>query len=188
MGFRFRKSVKIGPVRLNVSKSGLGVSTGVKGARIGVNSKGNVYGSVGVKGMTYRKEFGGAGKQKKRTDATPEIGAEIPQADVLFGSFGGAVIFLSLIVNVFSKFFGTIGLIVGASLLIVSVTFVIRKNNVEKLRAKIVQNAQLSDDEIVRLLVEYCYWKKLSGEEASQMIETITKERADFLEQNGAEK
>lgn len=39
MGFRFRKSVKIGPVRLNVSKSGLGVSAGVKGARIGVNSK-----------------------------------------------------------------------------------------------------------------------------------------------------
>ena len=52
------------------------------------------------------------------------------------------------------------------------------------LRAKIVQDAQLSEDEVVRLLVEYCRWKKLAGEEARQMIEAITQERADFLEQS----
>lgn len=33
MGFRFRKSVNIGPFRVNASKSGLGWSVGVPGAR-----------------------------------------------------------------------------------------------------------------------------------------------------------
>lgn len=33
MGFRYRKSVNIGPLRLNSSKSGLGWSIGVPGAR-----------------------------------------------------------------------------------------------------------------------------------------------------------
>lgn len=34
MGFSFRKSVKIGPIRLNASKSGIGISGGVNGAEI----------------------------------------------------------------------------------------------------------------------------------------------------------
>lgn len=33
MGFRFRKSVNFGPLRVNASKSGLGWSVGVPGAR-----------------------------------------------------------------------------------------------------------------------------------------------------------
>ena len=33
MGFRFRKSVKIGPARINLSKSGIGYSVGTKGFR-----------------------------------------------------------------------------------------------------------------------------------------------------------
>ena len=187
MGFRFRKSVKIGPVRLNVSKSGLGVSAGVKGARIGVNSKGKVYGSVGAKGMTYRKQFGGASTRKSRGDDTGTV-TEVPPADVGLAGFAGVLIVLSLIIAVFNTAVGIFGLIIGVVMFIASVIFAIRKNNVEMLRAKIVQDAQLSEDEVVRLLVEYCRWKKLAGEEARQMIETITKERADFLEQNGAGK
>lgn len=49
MVFRFRKSFKLGPVKLNFGKSGLGVSTGIRGARIGVNSKGT-YTSIGIPG------------------------------------------------------------------------------------------------------------------------------------------
>jgi hypothetical protein len=41
MGFGFRKSIKIAPgVRLNFSKSGIGMSAGVKGLRYSVNSRG----------------------------------------------------------------------------------------------------------------------------------------------------
>ena len=38
MGFFFRKSFRIGPIRLNLSKSGLDISAGVKGAHIGVGT------------------------------------------------------------------------------------------------------------------------------------------------------
>lgn len=33
MGFNFRKSIKIGPARVNISKSGVGYSVGAKGFR-----------------------------------------------------------------------------------------------------------------------------------------------------------
>ena len=50
MALRFRKSFKIAPgIRLNVSKSGLGMSAGVRGARVGINSRGT-YTSVGIPG------------------------------------------------------------------------------------------------------------------------------------------
>lgn len=51
MGFRFRKSVKIAPgVRLNIGKKSVGISAGVKGARVSVNSSGRVTKSVGIPG------------------------------------------------------------------------------------------------------------------------------------------
>jgi hypothetical protein len=40
MGLYFRKSFKYGPVRINLSKSGIGVSAGIKGARVGIGPKG----------------------------------------------------------------------------------------------------------------------------------------------------
>lgn len=51
MGFVARKSFKVIPgVRMTVSKSGLSASAGVKGARMSVNSKGQVRRTVGVPG------------------------------------------------------------------------------------------------------------------------------------------
>ena len=35
MGFYYRKSVRVGPFRINLSKSGVGLSTGVPGFRTG---------------------------------------------------------------------------------------------------------------------------------------------------------
>lgn len=56
MGLYLRKSFKFGPLRVNASKSGLGASVGVKGARLGVNSKGRPYVCGGRDGLYY-KEF-----------------------------------------------------------------------------------------------------------------------------------
>lgn len=51
MGFRVRKSIKIAPgVRLNVSSKSIGVSAGVRGARVSVNSSGRVTRTVGIPG------------------------------------------------------------------------------------------------------------------------------------------
>lgn len=54
----FRKSVKLGPLRLNFSKSGVGVSGGVKGARVSVGPRGT-HVSAGRHGVYYRKRIGG---------------------------------------------------------------------------------------------------------------------------------
>ncbi len=54
MGFYIRKAFKTGPVRLNLSKGGLGLSAGVTGARLGLNTKG-IYIHGGRHGLYYRK-------------------------------------------------------------------------------------------------------------------------------------
>jgi hypothetical protein len=56
MGFFIRKAIKLGPIRLNLSKSGVGVSGGVKGARLSVGPKGTMV-HAGRKGLYYRKQL-----------------------------------------------------------------------------------------------------------------------------------
>jgi hypothetical protein len=55
MGFYIRKSFKLGPIRFNLSKSGVGVSAGVKGARAGIDARGKKYIHVGRGGIYYRQ-------------------------------------------------------------------------------------------------------------------------------------
>src|SRR5438477_1267453 len=57
MSFFLRKSLRFGPVRFNLSKSGIGVSAGVKGFRVGTGPRGN-YVHAGRGGIYYRKTFG----------------------------------------------------------------------------------------------------------------------------------
>lgn len=56
MGFYFRKSKSFGPIRLNFSKSGIGVSTGVKGARL-IFSPNGTYVHLGRQGIYYKKKI-----------------------------------------------------------------------------------------------------------------------------------
>lgn len=57
MGFYIRKSKKVGPFRLNLSKSGLGVSAGVKGFRVSTGPRGT-YLNAGRNGLYYRQKIG----------------------------------------------------------------------------------------------------------------------------------
>lgn len=55
MGLQYRKSKNLGGgVRLNVGKKSAGLSAGVKGARVSVNSKGRVGLSLGIPGTNFR--------------------------------------------------------------------------------------------------------------------------------------
>lgn len=54
MGLYFRKSVRVGPFRFNLSSSGIGVSTGIKGFRIGSGPRGT-YVHMGRNGLYYRQ-------------------------------------------------------------------------------------------------------------------------------------
>ena len=56
MGWYIRRSKKFGPFRLNLSKSGIGFSIGIKGARIGKGPNGG-YVHLGTGGLYYRKHF-----------------------------------------------------------------------------------------------------------------------------------
>lgn len=76
MGFYFRKSKSFGPFRLNFSKSGIGFSTGVKGARMSFGPKGT-YVNLGSNGVYYRKKIGsksnGRSNYNNSVPALPEL-------------------------------------------------------------------------------------------------------------------
>ena len=55
MSFFFRRSARLGPFRLNFSKSGIGASVGVKGARVTLTPRGTTYVTVGSHGFYYRE-------------------------------------------------------------------------------------------------------------------------------------
>lgn len=55
MSFFVRKAFRFGPLRLNLSKSGIGVSAGIKGARLGLDSRGRPYVAGGRHGLYYRE-------------------------------------------------------------------------------------------------------------------------------------
>lgn len=59
MPFYIRKSVSAGPFRFNLSKSGVGLSVGVKGLRIGTGPRGH-YVHAGRGGLYYRASLGGS--------------------------------------------------------------------------------------------------------------------------------
>jgi hypothetical protein len=56
MGFRYQKSISLGPFRINVSNSGVGYSVGARGFRTGVSPRGRRYTifSVPGTGASYR--------------------------------------------------------------------------------------------------------------------------------------
>lgn len=65
MGFYIRKGFRAGPIRFNLSKGGIGVSAGVKGARIGIGPRGT-YVAGGRGGLYVREYLGGQGSSPSR--------------------------------------------------------------------------------------------------------------------------
>jgi hypothetical protein len=63
MGFYYRKSIGVGPFRVNVSKSGVGYSVGGPGFRTGVSSQGKKYTTFSLPGtgLGYRTSGSKAG-------------------------------------------------------------------------------------------------------------------------------
>lgn len=90
MGMRYRKSIGLGKgVRLNVGKGSLGISAGVKGAHVSVNSKRGVTTSVGAPGtgVSYSKTTGWGSKSKadSTSDYEPDTDLEAMDDDTNTG-------------------------------------------------------------------------------------------------------
>jgi hypothetical protein len=79
MGLSFSKSVKLGAVRFNFSGSGIGISAGIPGLRIGTGPRG-AYISGGFAGFRYRQSLGG----RQRVRPAPSARASsAPEATVI---------------------------------------------------------------------------------------------------------
>ena len=92
MGFFIRKSLKLGPVRLNVSKSGIGASAGVKGLRVSSGPRGTQL-NAGRKGLYYRKQLSSS---QKPTQANTNSTAVVLAVVIIFlaAAFGIGLLFI----------------------------------------------------------------------------------------------
>ena len=70
MAWRFRKNLKLGPVRVNPSKSGVGYSVGGRGFRDGKDAKGRSYTAASIPGTgLYNPTYTGQVKTAGRSAA-----------------------------------------------------------------------------------------------------------------------
>lgn len=87
MVFYVRKSVKAGPFRFNMSKSGVGVSVGVPGFRVGTGPRGN-YVHVGRGGVLYRSSLNS--RPGSPTHTAPGAPAQLTASQILMEDVTGA--------------------------------------------------------------------------------------------------
>jgi hypothetical protein len=57
MGWYLRKALRVGPLRINLSRAGVGLSAGVTGARFGLDATGHPYIHAGRGGLYYRRRW-----------------------------------------------------------------------------------------------------------------------------------
>jgi Protein of unknown function (DUF4236) len=82
MGFYIRKSFRAGPIRFNLSKSGIGLSTGIKGFRVGMGSRG-AYISGGAHGIYFRENLGTGRKLAAgKNSSLPNKGSNLPNQKI----------------------------------------------------------------------------------------------------------
>ena len=82
MGLQFRKRIKICKgVNLNISKTGVGISVGTKGARYSMHSSGRRTATVGIPGtgLYYTKNLGSAKKKTASKSTTAKTSAAAAQ-------------------------------------------------------------------------------------------------------------
>jgi len=78
----YRKAFRLGPLRLNLSKRGVGASVGVKGARLGVDASGKPYVAGGRGGLYFRQRLGGEGRTQQQGQHVQPM-APVPPSDSL---------------------------------------------------------------------------------------------------------
>ncbi len=75
MAFFLRKAFRAGPIRFNLSKSGIGVSAGIKGLRVGVGPRGS-YVSGGRAGLYFRESLRADRPKAAASDEDPRPAAD----------------------------------------------------------------------------------------------------------------
>jgi len=170
MAYGFRKSMKVGGMRVNFSKSGVGVSTGIKGLRVGVNAKGKSYVSAGRNGLYYRKTIGSNSVRNtnySNNSTTPQTSTK----GCLI-----AITFIFFIIGLFIPFL----LIIPAAIIIVSILYKVAANaegkKLEEYKRKI--NLAISSMDIDKLLSELSEFKNqgIREEKIQSYLDSIYKD------------
>lgn len=81
MGWFIKKSFGFGPLRLNLSKSGLGASVGVKGLRVSTGPKGRQL-NAGREGLYYRASLNSHTETAQATALQTDSAPAEPLVDV----------------------------------------------------------------------------------------------------------
>lgn len=118
MGFRFRKSIKMGPVRVNLSKSGVGYSVGGKGLRVTKKAGGGTRTTASIPGtgISYSKD---SAKKKTSSKATRSSSSEKSRSSGCLASsmwILGACLVVGLIIEYWVLFLA-VALAAGAAYL-----------------------------------------------------------------------
>ena len=92
-GFRFRKSIKCGPFRLNLSKKGIGWSAGVPGFRYTQKAGGGhrTTASIPGTGLSYVKESGSSSRKKsvgRKLNTSSAVPSSVPVSSGSAGAPG----------------------------------------------------------------------------------------------------
>jgi hypothetical protein len=93
MSFYLRKTVKAGPFRVNLSRSGIGVSTGIPGLRVGTGPRGS-YVRLGTHGAYYQQTLHRPAhpSQTVPRQARPQTRPFAPSDEVLMQDITGATV------------------------------------------------------------------------------------------------
>lgn len=127
MGTRYRKSIKMGPFRINISKSGIGYSFGGKGFRYTktANGRDRITASIPGTGISYvteskaKKSKSNTGNvQKKNQQSLPiEMSKQYKFASVFGKTFGYPAVLLGIITLFISPIFAILFIAIGAFLI-----------------------------------------------------------------------
>lgn len=72
MALGFRRSLKFGPLKLNLSKSGVGYSVGVRGFRVGKDARGRSYTAASIPGTgLYNRTYSSSDKARAGAALAP---------------------------------------------------------------------------------------------------------------------
>ena len=134
MGCKFRKSVKMGPVRVNLSKSGVGYSVGGKGLRVTKKAGGGTRTTAKIPGtgISYTKD---SSKRKSTTKATSKRNSSQSSAATSSNGSGGCltsclwIVGICFVIGLIRKFWKIL-LIIAAILIVGFIAFAVyRKKN-----------------------------------------------------------
>ena len=100
MAWTFRRQIKIGPINLNFSRSGIGVSAGGGPFRAGVDSKGRQYTNVRGPFGLYNRQYHTAASQPSAQTALPPENAVLKDSLIaLFFSLVALIVLSNGAVN-----------------------------------------------------------------------------------------